>query len=120
MALYNRYKNQHTSENGILWDIQILDSTLSSGDMDTEFSLTSKGLTIKWDGENDQRYQPVKASSCKFTMMIENATLAGFITLLQAADEGRFTVKVEKYNGSSWASTGSIIVARGYTSGGLA
>ena len=102
MALYNRYKNQHTSENGILWDIQILDSTLSSGNMNTEFSLTPEGLTIKWDGENDQRYQPVKASSCKFTMMIENATLAGFITLLQAADEGRFTVKVEKYNGSSW------------------
>ena len=102
MALYNRYKNEHTSENGIKWQIEILDSTLSSGNMNTEFSLTPDGLTIKWDGENDERYQPVKASACRFTIMIENATLAGFPTLLAAADEGRFTVKVQKYDGSSW------------------
>ena len=50
MALYNRYKNEHYSENGIFWKLEILDSTLSSGNMDTEFYLTPEGVTIKWDG----------------------------------------------------------------------
>ena len=102
MALYNRYKNEHYSENGTLWKLEILDSTLSSGNMDTEFDLTPTGVTVKWDGENDERYQPIKGSSCNFTMMITNATLNGFLALLRAADEGRFTVKLSYFRSSSW------------------
>ena len=102
MALYNRYKNEHYSENGIHWKVEILDSTLSTGSMNTEFDLTPEGVTIKWDGENDERYQPIKASSCNFTMMITNATLNGFLSLLRIADEGRFTIKVSYSDGSSW------------------
>lgn len=102
MALYNKYKNEHYSENGILWKLEILDSTLSSGNQDIEFDITPEGVSLKWDGENDERYQPIKGSSCNFTMMITNATLNGFLALLRAADEGRFTIKLSYYDGSSW------------------
>ena len=102
MALYNKYKNEHYSENGTFWKLEILDSTLSSGNQDIDFDIGPEGVTVKWDGENDERYQPIKGSSCNFTMMITNATLNGFLALLRTADEGRFTIKLSYYDGSSW------------------
>ena len=53
MALYNKYKNEHYSENGTFWKLEILDSTLSSGNQDIEFDIGPEGVTVKWDGEND-------------------------------------------------------------------
>ena len=50
MALYNKYKNEHYSENGTFWKLEILDSTLSSGNQDIEFDIGPEGVTVKWDG----------------------------------------------------------------------
>lgn len=102
MAL--RFYNEHRTWGGsgdLLWRLEIWDSAFSGDPYEFKVS-GGADFDYRADGVNDIT-APVLGSSCGFTMMIQDATHEDLITDMASANEGRFTVRVERDGEFYWA-----------------
>ena len=91
----DRLYGEFRSDQGIYYKISIYDSEYSGGA--SEFRLDGNGFILTYKGEGDDRYEPIKSSSCEFSFYVEgdSSTPTGaFISLLKSAPQGRFKVEI--------------------------
>ena len=94
------FKSTFYSNLGIEWQINIKAKTLTAGN-DTEFKLTKKGFSLKYDKGADIKIAEVKPSSLSFGFIVENDTDKNELNTILATAEGEFYIEV-KNSGADW------------------
>jgi len=66
-------------------------------------SIGINGMSISWDGEEDNLTEPIRQSQCKFIMLDDgSANMISFQADLLTSQENEHKLYVEKYDGSTW------------------
>lgn len=66
-------------------------------------SFNDNFFEITWDNEDDDFLTPIKASTCRYVLFDDDsATFAAFRGTLASAQENRFTLVINKWNGASY------------------
>lgn len=96
-----KYTSEFSSLHGAKYRVDIYDSTYS-GVNPVEIPTAPPGFTLTYDGSTGTRYQWVIGSS---VVIHYNATENNHTALLSdiaGSAEGRYTVRIEQYNGTTW------------------
>ena len=94
MALGNEeFYSEFSSNTNVDYKVTIYNSDYS-GATSTKFTLEN-GFTLTWDGRNQDRYHAIKASSCQFTMLVNDTAHETFINSLRNAKQNQYKVKIE-------------------------
>lgn len=92
-----RIRNEHHSLSGVQYRVEVVDSDWA-GAIST---FDDDGFQISWDDESDNFLEPIKASSCTYTMLDDGSgTFSAFRADLASAQENEFQLVVYKYSGS--------------------
>ena len=67
-----------TSADETDWTLELWDMNLSSADLDYEVEMDVNGFQITWNGDENDVFQPLLSSACKFTIIL-NETQRGTI-----------------------------------------
>ena len=62
----------------------------------TEFTLAADGFVLTYEGNSEDRHQPIIGSQVQFTIMDRTAQTSSFLDHLPGAVEGRFSVSVRE------------------------
>ena len=98
-ALY--YESIFKSDLSVTWKVRIKAKTLTAGN-DTEFKLTKKGFTLKYEKGADLKLAEVKPSLLSFGFIIENNTDRDEIFTILNTAEGEFYIEIVKDTTTWW------------------
>jgi len=90
-----------TDEYGNLWDIEIHDADFSGAPI--EFETKPPGVVIDYQGQSQNRLNPILTSKATVTVYINSDDQQDFLNDLPDAKEGRFTLKIDKSGSFHWA-----------------
>lgn len=94
-----RLTSDFYSQDGDKYTVIIDDADWGGGT--TDFNATE--LVLNYSGQSKEKFNPIIASDLNLSILIENSTLVTFQDDLIAAEESRFTVKVNKNDSIYWA-----------------
>ena len=92
-----RFRSDFTSMDGVGWRIDIIDTEFSGSI--TEFTTgmdSNDGFTLSYEGENQERWNPIISSNVVVNMAVETALLDAFINDLISQPEARFYIDIRK------------------------
>jgi hypothetical protein len=90
-----RFYGEFKDEVGDVWRINLHDTSYSGSA--AEVTLGAEGFALTYSGNNEDRHQPIIASSLEFTVLNDGGTFDTFLnSVLPAAEEGRMQVEVRK------------------------
>lgn len=92
MAL--RHWAEYDDLQGATWRLEIHDPTWVQPAI--EFCFGKKTITLSPDGKTDVFYTPIRPVRAEFDMLANGAELDAFVLSMANAEEGKFTVKIEK------------------------
>ena len=95
------FKSTFYSNLGTQWQINIKAKTLTAGN-DTEFKLTKKGFSLKYDKGADIKLAEVKSGSLSFGFIVENETDKNELNTILETAEGEFYIEVKKASAVWW------------------
>ena len=85
---------EFADEAGEEWKINIIDTTFTGGPP-SELSLASDGFTLKYNGNNQDKFQPIIGSSVSFVVYNQRSGFDNFLnTTIPGAEEGQFLVEI--------------------------
>jgi hypothetical protein len=95
-----RIRNQFYSERGRYYRVEIHDSDYV-GSVLTDFE--DSGFEIDWSGESDNIIEPIKSSTCSFTLINDFSTdFNAFRNDLATAAEDEFKLVIYLWDGAAW------------------
>lgn len=90
-----RFYGEFQDEVGDVWRINLHDIDYNGSA--AEVVLGSEGFALTYEGNGEDRYQPVIGSSVEFTVMNQGGTFETFLnTVLPGAEEGRMQLEIRK------------------------
>lgn len=92
MAYNLRLYSEFTDYEGDTWRINIYQDNY--GGASAIFTLGSEGFILRYEGDNQSRYQPIIGSSLEIPFTETAAAHTNFINALATAEEGEFTVGI--------------------------
>jgi len=96
-----RYTSTFKAEKSITWRVDFEDKGFGGASASSD--LAAPGFTLNYDGQGDDRWQPIKASTCTVHLMVNSAGEKAFINLINATQEERFFVTIYKDTVIYWA-----------------
>lgn len=94
MAAPVRFKAEFRSELNVLYEVNIHDEDWTGSVI--PFNIGGEGFNLHYASQNQKRWNPIVASECNFSFLIENADHEAFITDIVTAAEGRFTIRIKQ------------------------
>lgn len=95
-----RLQSGFFSLENIEYDIEIHDLEFSGAA--TAFVLGGNGFTLDYEGNEQERFNPIVSSKLTLSILIEDATQKAFIEDLVGAAENRFFIKIKKSGILDW------------------
>ena len=102
-----RYFSEFLDARGILFRVEILDNVsgtagfnFSTADGPTEFDLGRDGVTISWDGQDDNLHESVIGSSLTMDFLLAGTRHWIFTDVLAGSEEDRFLVALFRFDAS--------------------
>ena len=92
------YNSITTGGNSRTYNITIDDNFVSG----TPVSFTTKSCKIKWEAPSESRFETVIPSVLELDIQVDSITVETALESLVAAQEGRFTIKIEKSSSLYW------------------
>ncbi len=92
-------KSEFTDDLGTSWKVQIVDSTISTGDLNYAFNLGPDGFRLEYGYDNFDRVKPILGSKLSFTLfepLTNRAQFEALYTYLDTAEEGTYRIEVYK------------------------
>ena len=85
---------EFADEAGEEWLINIIDTTFTGGPP-SELKLASDGFTLKYNGNNQDKFQPIIGSSVSFVVYNRSSGFDNFLnTTIPGSEEGQFLVEI--------------------------
>ena len=92
------YNSITSGGNAKTYNITIDDNFVDSGST----SFTTKNCKIKWEAPSEKRFETVIPSVLELDIQIDSSAVETALESLVAAQEGRFTIKIEKGSSLYW------------------
>lgn len=85
---------EFADEAGEEWKINIIDTTFTGGPP-SQLALASDGFTLKYNGDNQDKFQPILGSSVSFVVYNRSSGFDNFLnTTIPGSEEGQFLVEI--------------------------
>ena len=91
-----------TSADETDWTLELWDMNLSSADLDYEVEMDVNGFQITWNGDENDVFQPLLSSACKFTIILNETQRGTIMNVAYGVDEFRMCVKIRKAGQAYW------------------
>ena len=75
-----------------VYKLEIVDSTEALSEA-VEFAIAAEGVTIAYDGDEENAHAPIISSSATFTLFAQTAAQVTLLETIAQADVGRFGVR---------------------------
>lgn len=101
MALGNlRQYGEFKSDQGVLYKVEIYDEDYVGAA--EEFPMGANGFKLKYDGEGEDRYHAIKASSVTIEAYSTNGAFDTFLRDIREGEQGRFKVQILRDSSKFW------------------
>ena len=91
-----------TSADETEWTLELYDNGSNAFGLDYIVEMDVNGFQITWNGDDNNVFQPLLSSACKFTIIVNETQRGAIMSVAYGTDEFRLCVRIKKAGQIYW------------------